>query len=441
MRHMLISLFRVKIIIFRSIYFFIVGSLLFAYDAHAIPISLKQAIETAIAKSPDIQQAENQVDSSASKKRLSLAPSEPTVSVGWNDMSKAFNLSTMASNSFQINQPLGFPGRALLNHAQLSDQEDALSYQLRALRLQISTNIKQAYYALSLAQTNIQLNEDTRLAFERILAIAKRRYEGGQTTQVDYLNAQVALLSNQNDLADLLSAERVARVQLNVLLKNDPETFLEIEAVKMNYHPKVEISEAISKMLESRNEIKSARSQATAADKAYKLAWMSALPDFQLFAGTSFYRIPSASPYSSTPEATATGSWPTHTYSFGIQFTVPLWFIFNEREMIVGASHDRAAAEANLDIVYNQSKIALETAVDVVNSYANKIDNFEKHLLPLVEQSFNIALVNYSAGKIDFQTLSDTATARRAQKQTYYQAVSNYLTNYASYGQLIGEDL
>jgi len=327
-----------------------------------------------------------------------------------------------------------------LNRSQLSDQEDSLSYQMRALRLQVSTNIKQAYYALSLAQTNIQLNEDTRLAYERILAIARRRYEGGQTTQVDFLNAQIALLSNQNDLADLKTAERVARVQLNVLLRNEPDTPLEIDPIKMNYHPNIEVGEAISKMLENRNEIKSARSQATAADKAYKLAWMSGLPDFQLFAGTSFYRQTYASPYSNAPDANANG-FPTHTYSFGVQFTVPIWFLLNEREVIVGASHDRAAADANLDIVYNQSKVALETAVDTVNSYASKIENFEKHLLPLVEQSFNIALVNYSAGKIDFQTLSDTATARRAQKQSYYQAVSNYLTNYASYGQLIGEDL
>ena len=425
----------------RAISYAVLLSMLSPALAHADSMTLKRAIEIGLSKSPDIQQLENQMDSAAAKMRLALAPSEPTLAIGWNDMTSPFNLTTTASNTFQITQPIGFPGRALLNRSQLSDQEDALSYQLRGLTLQVSINIKQAFYALALAQTNMKLNEDTRLAFERILAIAKRRYEGGQTTQVDYLNSQVALLSNQNDLTDLQSAERVARSQLNVLLKNPPEAPLEIEPVKMVYYPKIALDEAISKMLEGRNEIKTARSQVNAADKAYKLAWMSVLPDFQLIAGTSFYRVPSASPYSSTPDATATGSWPTHTYMAGVQFTVPIWFLFNERETIVGASHDRAAADANLDVVYNQSKVALETVVDAANSTAIKIDNFEKHLLPLSEQSFNLALVNYGSGKIDFQTLSDTASARRAQRQAYAQAVTGYLTNYATYGQLIGEDL
>ena len=129
-----------------------------------------------------------------------------------------------------------------------------------------------------------------------------------------------------------------------------------------------------------------------------------------------------------------------HTYLIGVQVTVPLWALFNERQAINSASRDRAVAQANLDVVFNQSKVALETALENLVSLKHKIENYEKHLIPLVDQSFNLALANYSTGKTDFQTLSDTANTRRNLKRDYAAAVMNYLTNYSTYGQLIGED-
>ncbi|MDR3606401.1 MAG: TolC family protein [Oligoflexia bacterium] len=423
---------------------FAVASALATPLCFADALTLQNAIEIAQSKSPDIRQLQEQYDSSAAKKRLALAPSEPTLLISDNDLTQQFHLGTAATNVFQLTQPVGFPGRAVLTHAQLSDQSDAASYQLRAMKLQVAANVKAAYYALQLAQKNIQLNADTKLAYERILEIAKRKYETGTTAQVDYLNAQVALLSNQNDLADLQTAERTARAQLNVYLKNAVDAPIEVEPIKMAYKPKIDIEDAVARMLGGRNEIKAAQSQEKAMNRAYDLAWMSILPDFQFIFGVNFYRQASASPYSGDfvdYNTTNYGSWPSHTYSVGVQLTIPLWFMFNEREVIVGAAHDRGAAEANLDIVLNQSKVALENAVDTIHSTGEKIENFEKHILPLSEQSLKLAMVDYGSGKINFQTLADTATARRQARQSYAAAVVTYLTNYATYGQLIGEDL
>lgn len=409
-------------------------------SAEAAVLGLNDAVQSALKESPDLRQLEEQHLSAQSKARLALAPTEPTLSFTNNDLTSRYSLGTSASNVIQFTQPIGFPGRAFLNRSMLVDQADSVSYQARAMKLQVSVNVKTAYYNLQLARKNIQLNSDTKLAYERILSIAKRRYESGASGQVDYLNAQVALLSNANDLEDLQTAERQALAALNTLLKRPVNAEIEVEPIHMTYHPRVNLQDAVDTMLANRNEIKSAKAQEEAANKAYRLAWMSLLPDFQVTIGTTYYRDYSASPYSGDTDRFGTNGAPTHTYSAGLQFTVPLWFIFNEREAIVGAGHDRAAAEGNLDVVFNQSKTTLETAVDTLNSTEAKIENFEKHILPMTEQSLNLALIDYSSGKVDFPTLAGTAASLRQARLTYATAIVTYLTNYATYGQLIGED-
>jgi cobalt-zinc-cadmium efflux system outer membrane protein len=399
------------------------------------PIAMIQAIALSQTKSPEIRGLQNQFESADAKMRMALAPSEPNLTVGFNDFLQPLNLNSVSSTVYQITQPLGFPGKAFLNRAALSDQAQAVQNQLRSVQLQVAYNVKQAYYNLGLAQKNLLLNADQNMAYEKILAVAKRRYEGGQTSQVDYINAQVALLNNQNDLIDLRSAEKVARAQLNVLIWNPPDTPIEVTPIEMTYPTAIDENEAISKMLANRPEVRAAQYQATASNKVVRLAWMSILPDFQLMVGTTNYNYGPASPVANLPDS------PTRTYMASLQLTVPLWFLLNEREAIVGATHDRAVTEANLDGVYNQSKVALITTLSQISALESKIANYEKHLLPLSNQSFNLALTSYSSGKIDFQTLADTASARRTIRKDYAAAVVNFRLNYATYGQLIGEDL
>lgn len=319
-----------------SIFFMTVS----ASAAKAEVLSLEKAIEIAQAQSPEVRNGEEQYDSARAKRRLALMPSEPTFSLSFNDMTAPFYRASAASRVYQLTQPIGFPGRAVLNSSMLGDSAEASRLQMEALRHQVSVNVKQAYYGLALARKNIALNADLKANYEQILAVAKRRYENGAITQVDYLNAQVALIQNENDLTDLRSAERAARAQLNVLLKRSTDTEVEVEPVQMTLHPEISKEEAARKMLENRVEVRVARAQLNASEKARTLAWMSILPDFQLIAGQTFYDVHSASPYSSTPDATASGVWPTRTYMVGVQFTVPIWGLFNEREVIVGASHD-----------------------------------------------------------------------------------------------------
>jgi outer membrane protein, heavy metal efflux system len=409
--------------------------------AMAEHLTIDEAVRIALAKSPDIAQLEEQRDSSAAKARQVFAPSDPQFSITYNDMTAPFRIQGPASTAYQITQPIAFPGKAFVNHTVQSNQTENLSAQTDAMRLQVTTNVKAAYYQLAQARENLKLNREQESFLEQALAIAKRRYEANAITQVDILNAEVALYSSKNDRRDAESAEWAAHNQLNILLHNTQDAKVEVDAPAIRKTIPIDLRELEQKMLHDRNELKAARYQADASQASYRLAWMSLLPDLQLVAGTTQYNVKSASPYSGTPSATASGAWPTRTYMAGIQLTLPLWFAFNEREAITAASHDRAAAEASLDSVEHQSRQSLAVTVDSLQALRDKIANYEQHLLPLADQSMRLALTNYSLGKIDFQALSDTVNTRRNTRRDYTNAVVTFLTTYSSLGQLIGESL
>ena len=398
-------------------------------------LTLAQAIEQAKGISPDIQGLAAQTASAEAKASQTLAPAEPTLGVNYQDMNTPYHgINEQASRVFSITQPMLFPGKSLTNHSALWEQAENIRSQMKAMMLTVSNNAKTVYFQLALSRENLNLNKETHDFFERIYAIAKRRYESGAITQVDLLNADAILHSNDNDLADMKSAEHQARAQLNILLGNPPNTDFEVEPLKMQKRQLGSYEDIEKSMFDHRNELKAAEHQLTSSEKAYRLAKMSLLPDFQFTVGTTFYDVTGASPLSTVNPGA------DHTYFAGVQMTIPLWFFFDQRQTIIGASKDRLAAESNLRSVLNQSKVALDTAYDSFRTNESKISNFEEHLLPVVDQSLSLAIINYGTGKVDFQTLSDTAAARRNTRQTYLTTIMNYLTAYSTIGQLIGED-
>jgi len=397
-------------------------------------LTLADAIAQAQAHSPDIHSLEAQVKSAQAKKRQTLAPSDPSLSLGYNDETGLASPGTSASKNYQISQPIAFPGKAFVSYDAAASQAQALEEQLRSMKLQVAYNVKQAYWQLALARKNLALHKGLKEDYEEILAVAKRRYEAGSITQVDYLNANVTLYADDNTVGDLKAAEENARSSLNILMGVDATLPAHVKDLHVETFPIIVDSEAESKMLAHRAEINMNQALAEAAQHNLKLAKMSVLPDFELIGGTTNYNVPGASPYAGTSNR-------NHTYMIGLQMNIPLYAPISQKETINAAQHDRDAAQDNLESMKDQSRSTLFATTANIRILAQKIKNYEQHLLPLANQSFKIALTNYGLGKIDFQTLSDTAATKRGMESDYNTTLLNYLIMYSTYGQLIGEDL
>jgi cobalt-zinc-cadmium efflux system outer membrane protein len=400
----------------------------------AAVLNVRDAVRLATAQNPDVRSLRRQIESAEAKSWLALAPSEPSLTLNYNDMNTAINLNSAASTSYQISQPLAFPGKAWVNHSLLNDQTKALRSQLRSAELTLANTVKGAYYNLALVRKNIEINTSQENSYEQILAIAKRRYESGAITQVDLMFAQSSIYTNENDLLDLNANEKSVRAQLNLLLSKNSDDEIEVEPLQWLVYPALDKAATLDKMITNRPEIAAAQHTRDASEKTRTLAWMSLLPDFQFYLGTTYYNVPGATPFSNTTND-------NHTYMVGVQLVIPIWGLLNERENIISANGELAVAEANVSSLYLQSKITLENSLQTLAATRSKLENYKLHLLPLAKQTLDLALVSYSSNKIDFQTLTGAANTWRQTRRDFYALIVSYLTTYFSVGQLIGEDL
>jgi outer membrane protein TolC len=409
--------------------------LLFLSSKAFAVMTLHDAVSKALKLNPELKSFESQFESAQAKKRQTLAPNEPTLSFQYNDELQFLKYQDAASYQMSITQPFLFPGKSLLAYESAASNAQSIFFQLRAKTLDISNQVKSSYWGLSLARRNLALNFDQKLTFERIAAVARRRYETGAITQVDLLGSEIALYANANEFADLKSSEQLAHSQLNVLIGASLEIEQDVEELKKSAALTRSDLMPLDSMLANRSEIQAARSLADAAHYNYRLSQMSWLPDFQLTLGSTIYFNQAASPILSTNPDT------NHTYFAGISMSFPIWGLLNERQSMQSALSDQRAAQYNLEVSYNQSKILLDSSLENLKLLRSKILNYEEHLIPLADQALKIAFSAYSSGKLDFQSLTATASQKRSLMKDYYTQLYNYKLALSAYGQLLGEDL
>jgi len=408
-------------------------------------LSLAQAVRDVQEMNPDIHALQEQAESAHQRALQALSPSDPSVSLSSNDLNYLFDWgkqgpgdwSNAGSIVASVNQPFSFPGKAILSFSAGQDQADALSAQVKSMELQVSGNVKNAYYQLAVSLKNLDLNSEQEEIYDQIVAVVKRRYEAGSVTQVDLANAQMAVAMNDSARADLVLAERNARAQLNILLGRPQAAPLEIDPLPEHVSfLDIDRNEALEKLEQRNLQLLSARSQERAASKNYALAWMSLLPDYQISVASNTYNEPSFADASASPVSPIDRS-----YSVSLAFNFPVWFLFNETRGIAASAHDRAAAQDSLRSEEMQNKTALESALATLDNLKSKLGIYQDQLLPLSELALKMALINYGTAKIGFQDLAAAATALWSTRSTYNSLLASYASAYTNFGQLIGEDL
>lgn len=392
-------------------------------------LNADQLVELAIEANPQVKSARARWDAARHQVLQNYAPADPVFS--YSNVDSRRGIGDAGLHSHQFTESFQFPGKALLqaDTAKRSAEIARLTYDatLRDLRAAVETG----YYQVLLDEALADVNAENIQNLKQVLEVTQVAYSANQVTQTDFISAEFDLAEAQQLQRQYQTARANDETNLNQLLYRAPGSPLNLDRTIRLAPLRPRLETMVEMASRVRQEILQTALAERNSDTALQLAKLEYLPDYSVGYTFDYYLLQSAAP---SPGATQ-----DHTFSIG--FNLPVFFWIKQREDVKRAGYDLEAARADVKSIRSQ------TAASVTQLYRSAQFAYETgqlysaSLIPLARQNFQVALIAYQSGKVDFVTLAGALRRSYGARVTYLQAANQFLAGRVALEQAIGAPL
>jgi len=390
------------------------------------PLTADDAARVAVADNPQVRSAQAQYEAALQQIDQAYVPQDPVVT--WEEGQSPNGLNHPTLQTFSVSENVQFPGKSWLQGdvAHRAAEIARLTYE-GAVR-DAGAAAQTAYYQALLDAALADTAAENAATLDRVLKVAQVAYAANQVSQSDLISAEFDLSQASQTYYASRVSEANDEAALNQALGRDPGAALNL-AQDLGLQPLTSPLDAlIDAGLKSHQELLEAALSEKNAKTALTLARMEFLPDFTLGYAQNRYLVGAAAPESGD----------TKDNSVSIGFNVPVFFWFKQRRDVESAASlldaaraDRRSAELQTETgilqLYRSTRLAYDTAV-----------LYRDSLIPLARQDFQVALIAYQSGKVDFTTLSGTLRRIYDARIGYLSAANQFLAGRVALQQAIG---
>jgi cobalt-zinc-cadmium efflux system outer membrane protein len=403
-----------------------------AARAHAgeTVLTVDQLVALAYRNNPAVRASRERWMSTQHSIKQAYAPNDPIFSYNNSDSPKN-PFGRAALQEYNVSESFQFPGKALLQTDQVrrNAQIARLAYetQLRDTRAAVETG----YYQLLLDQASSAVNQDNVQNLERVLKVTEIAYSANQVTQTDFISAEFDLAAARQLQVQYRTRIRNDETALNQLLYRNPDEPLAVDKTLKLEPLRQRVDSLVDEAWEVRQEILQAALSERNSSTALDLAKMEYLPDFTVAFQLDNYLIASFAPK------------PNQTVDWGVAvgINVPVFFWLKQKEDVERAHHDLEAAHDDLASLRSQTAAAVTTLFRSAQYQYETAQLYRDSLSPLARQNFQVALVAYQSGRIDFTTLAAALQREYGARISYLEAANQFLAGRVALEQAVGTPL
>jgi len=310
---------------------------------------------------------------------------------------------------FDLSQKLPFPGKLRLRGEAALGEAEAASHDFEAARLRLATMASQLFDDYCLAARSLEINAEHLALLEEFKGISASRYEAGEASQQDPIQAEVQLTHALHRKVVLETALRITAEQLNALLHRPPRAALPPPPARALV-PDDGLDTAedlIDQALENKPEIAAATARVRTEESRLDLARREYFPDF-----------------------TVTGShnrlWQEKDLQsfFGIQLNVPLQL--GRRKAAVAEAEARLAGARSQQLaIEDDVRLAIQMGVDRLAEARHVKHLYRDRLLPAARDHVNAARSGFETGRNSFLALIDAQRNLLGAELGYEEALAN----------------
>ena len=337
------------------------------------------------------------VDLSGTYTRLSEAPSMSIPGYPSIEMGKADNYMSKLS----LTQPLYTSGSLRYANKGASLYYHKSQEDLKNAQNKITFQVKKAFYAVLLAQKNVEVTGAALDQSRRHLAVVEDFFKVGVVSKFDLLRTRVEVANLKPDLIQASNNLRLSQESLANLLSL-PSASLKLEGELSFKLLSITLEEALDEALKERSDLKSLKLQKEMSEVALKLAEARNKPNLALV-GNYQYQNPSGG------EDEWGGEW-----NLNLVLSVPLFDGWANRARVAQRRSQAKQIELSLRELEAGIDLEVKKAFWDVEASEERIYAQEKNI-EQAEEALSIAEVRYRSGAItNLEVLDAQLTVTRA---------------------------
>ena len=323
---------------------------------------------------------------------------------------------------FGLSQKLPFPGKLRLRGEAALGEAAAAAHDHEAVRLRLATMASLLFDDYYVAIRSIEINREHIALLEEFRQIAAVRYEAGEASQQDPIQAEVELTHALHRALLLETARRVNTEQINALLHRRPDRALPPPPTRLllpdaPLQPSEQLTE---EALQVRPELAAADARVAAQEARVGLAWREYLPDFTVVgAYNGIHQESDLKPF------------------VGIQLNVPLRL--GRRKAAVAEATARLEQARSLRLaIEDDVRLGVESAADrlVEADHVSKL--FRDRLRPAARDQVDAARAGFETGRNSFLALIDAERNLLSVELGYEKALASLGQRRAELDQELG---
>lgn len=389
--------------------FFFVTIVLLCSIAEASMLSVESAVKSAVANNPEITAAKNSLDAAKAKVPQMIALADPKIGLEYDQIPSGSRNLEDGMKMYTVEQMVMFPGKIYADYSmavKTADLNDAL---YRAKLLEISSQVKSAYYDLYFIDRSIVTMREVGDLFLRIKKSAQAKYAVGAVMQMDVLQANIEYQLINNELLTMAQERGIKEARLKVLLNRSDGSPIEVDQNFALPETVGSVEVLVGAALEKRPELLAMKAEYEMKDAAHLKSKMEFFPDTMLGA-----------------KKRVGDGWDAM-----LSFSVPLYF-WKQSYNISSVGLESEAAEAAYNNMKNMTVWEVKEDFVKADAALRTFSLYKEKIIPQSEQALKVALRAYQGGKADFQALLLAERMVKEAKLKLYE-------NQASYGKALAE--
>ena len=416
---------------------------IFAQAQETLHLTLEQALEIALSESNTIKIADKTVEKTGYAQKGSYASLYPNVNINGSyqrtlqkqvmvmDMGgQAMEIKVGRDNNISTSASASMPlvNASLWESLKLSaiDVELAVE-QARSSKIGLVKQVKQAFYAVLLAQKSLEVVKDVYDNARDNYEKTEQRFNVGKVSEVDRLRAQVTMMNAEPNVSSAENAILLTTWQLKAVMGIDLATEIEVIGDLNDYATQMLTPYVSEDDLSSNSTLMQLDIQDRLLESTIKMQKRQYLPT--LAASINYnYSAMGDEELRWFPSSTA-----------ALSLSIPVFDGFQKRYNIKQTKVSKNMLELQREDTERNLRVAIRNYNDQLSL---SIKNYQaaNATVGIAQKSYEISEKMYEVGKATLVELNDAQLALQQAQLTQAQAIYSFMVTKASLDELIGKE-